>query len=267
MRGNVEHAEENRREETLPNETTRQYQGPFLRTGQSNNARTLTSNPTTNERSTKIINLSRKKITNAEQKILEKGLKFTPTPEKENSYELKQDLFEFERKLRLAEYFFGKEDTDISIVRNKSNFIPKKNRNAALEKYVENLQNTPTTKSSTSIRYNISLAERKAIKSLANDKSVVIIEADKGGAVVIMDRGHYKTMVESRKENPQKLTQLSSKSHPRHLVRKRTAQKDTIIDITSDSQVNSNFPYRWSPASLTFNNYFLPIFIFIYNHK
>ena len=60
----------------------------------------------------------------------------------------------------------------------------------------------------------------------------------------------------SRKENPQKLTQLSSRSHPRHLVGKRTAQKDTIIDITSDSQVNSNFPYRWSPASLTFNNFF-----------
>ena len=31
----------------------------------------------------------------------------------------------------------------------------------------------------------------------------------------------------SRKENPQKLTQLSSRSHPRHLVGKRTAQKDT----------------------------------------
>ena len=60
----------------------------------------------------------------------------------------------------------------------------------------------------------------------------------------------------SRKKNPPKLTQLSSRSHPRHLVGKRTAQKDTIIDITSDSQVNSNFPYRWSLASLTFNNYF-----------
>ena len=42
---------------------------------------------------------------------------------------------------------------------------------------------------------------------------------------------------------------------------KRTAQKDTIIDITSDSQVNSNFPYRWSPASLTFNIY---IFLYLY---
>ena len=69
----------------------------------------------------------------------------------------------------------------------------------------------------------------------------------------------------SSKENPQKLTQLSSRSHPRHLVGKRTAQKDITIDTTSDSQVNSNFPNKWSPASLTFNNYFLPIFIFIYN--
>ena len=48
----------------------------------------------------------------------------------------------------------------------------------------------------------------------------------------------------SRQENPLKLTQLTSRSHPRRLVGKGTAQKDTIIDITSDSQVNSNFPYR-----------------------
>ena len=32
----------------------------------------------------------------------------------------------------------------------------------------------------------------------------------------------------SRKENSQKLTQLSSRSHPRHLMGKKTAQKDTI---------------------------------------
>ena len=73
----------------------------------------------------------------------------------------------------------------------------------------------------------------------------------------------YGNMLKSRKENPQKLTQLSSRSHPRHLVGKRTAQKDTIIDITSDSQVNSNFPNRWSPASLTFNNYFY-LFLYLY---
>ena len=71
---------------------------------------------------------------------------------------------------------------------------------------------------------------------------------------------------QTRKEkvgNPQKLTQLSSRSHPRHLVGKGTAQKDITIDTTSDSQVNSNFPNRWSPASPTFNNYF-HLFLYLY---
>ena len=44
---------------------------------------------------------------------------------------------------------------------------------------------------------------------------------------------------------------------------KRTAQKDAIKDTTSDSQVNSYFPFRWSPASLTFNIYFY-LFLYLY---
>ena len=74
-------------------------------------------------------------------------------------------------------------------------------------------------------------------------------------SIILVNR----TLFKSRKETPQKLTQLSSRSHPRHLVGKRTAQKDT----TSDSQVNSNFPNKWSPASLTFNNYFY-LFLYLY---
>ena len=66
-------------------------------------------------------------------------------------------------------------------------------------------------------------------------------------------------LIESVSEGFLTYSQLSPKSHPRHLVGKRTAQKNTIIDITSDSQVNTNFPFRWSPASLTFNNTFAPM--------
>ena len=67
----------------------------------------------------------------------------------------------------------------------------------------------------------------------------------------------------SRWKNPQKLTQLSQRSHPRHLMRKRTAQKDIIINTTSDIQVNSKFPYRRSPASPKFNNHFY-LFLYLY---
>ena len=46
-----------------------------------------------------------------------------------------------------------------------------------------------------------------------------------------------------------------------------TAQKDITIDTTSDSQVNSNFPNKWSLASLTFNNYFYLFLYNVNNHK
>ena len=45
---------------------------------------------------------------------------------------------------------------------------------------------------------------------------------------------------------------------------KRTAQTDAIKDITSDSQVNSYFPYRWSPACQKINIYF---YLFLYLYK
>ena len=61
----------------------------------------------------------------------------------------------------------------------------------------------------------------------------------------------------------QKPTQLSPRSHPRHLVGKRTAQRHINKDTTSDCEVNSYFPYRWSPASLTFNTYFY-LFLYLY---
>lgn len=41
-------------------------------------------------------------------------------------------------------------------------------------------------------KFNLSREETTALESLANDESIVIKEADKGGAVVIMDSGFYK---------------------------------------------------------------------------
>ena len=45
---------------------------------------------------------------------------------------------------------------------------------------------------------------------------------------------------------------------------KKDSTKRHIKDvISSDSQVNSYFPYRWSPASLTLNIYFY-LFLYLY---
>ena len=121
--------------------------------------------------------------------------------------------------------------------------------------------------------------ERDFMLSLSEDNQSGVIEAFNSTSrylddLLNIDNNFFDSMVnrvypselqlnKSRKETPQKLTQLSSRSHPRYLVGKRTAQKDITIDTTSDSQVNSNFPNRWSPASLTFNNYFY-LFLYLY---
>ena len=68
---------------------------------------------------TKIFNLSNRKLNDIEKGVLMMGLKFTPTPEKNNSCELDDDVNAFIRKIRLCEYFDGEENNDVSLVRNK----------------------------------------------------------------------------------------------------------------------------------------------------
>ena len=55
---------------------------------------------------------------------------------------------------------------------------------------------------------------------------------------------------------PSETDSIKSKISSKTSRGKKTAQKDAIKDITSDSQVNSYLPYRWSPASPTFNIHF-----------
>ena len=59
----------------------------------------------------------------------------------------------------------------------------------------------------------------------------------------------------SRKENPQKPTQLSSRSHPRHLVGKKDSTKDTIIDITLPLKISNKFV--WSISLNVFHAMYL----------
>ena len=144
----------------------------------------------------KIFNLSNKILSSTKISILLKGLKFTPTPEKRNIEEIKTDLAEFHRKLRLKEFFLEYQNNeDDSIVRNKSFFEPPKNRNVALDQFIDITKRFPFENLKNNPKYNLTLNERKSITSLKNDKSIVIKEADKGGGIVIMNTDYYKQKI------------------------------------------------------------------------
>ena len=76
--------------------------------------------------------------------ILIKGLKYKSTA-KRNIIDLKRDVVEFTRKLRLTEMFSSEEkeiknEVDISLAKAKSSFHPPRNRNAFLDKTIDFLQ-------------------------------------------------------------------------------------------------------------------------------
>lgn len=152
--------------------------------------------------SIKVINLSSKTLTEHEINLLEKGSKFTPSPSP-NTHELKKDLNEFNRKLRLREFFYpdDNEDSDdndqsddgdeaFQPLKNKSKFTPPRQRDKHLDTFVDFISNYPLHSEKGKIS-NVSKEERNVINSLANDDSIVIKQADKGGAFVIMDKQFY----------------------------------------------------------------------------
>ena len=100
----------------------------------------------------------------------------------------------FTRQLRLAEYFFGLEDPHISLVKNKTNFIQPKSRIAAFEKYIENLENSPTIKTNAIVKYNISLTERNFINKIANDETIIIKKLIKAGQQLSWTRNTIKQL-------------------------------------------------------------------------
>ena len=128
------------------------------------------------------------------EKLLLRGLKFTPIPQYSNIPQIQCDIKMFARSLRLKEQFHGRsDDSDDSLLRNKSPFIPMLNRDKSLEECIrrlfrlsdsledERLPETPP---------NLPASELKALgelKALIKEKKLHIIESDKGGFICLFD--------------------------------------------------------------------------------
>ena len=114
---------------------------------------------------------------------------------------MEKDIHNFTRKLRLTEYFANENDITFDeetqpLLKNKGTFHspppppPPRNRNKTLDIVVDYLNNQTFDNAATKNKSNISKNEWKTIKSFKENDSVVIKEADKGGAVVVMNKTH-----------------------------------------------------------------------------
>ena len=143
-----------------------------------------------------MFNLSNRVLSDAEIRVLEKGLDYAPM----NEPELIHDFNDFCRRMRLKWHFRDEPNTfsEIPAFRPKSTWVPPKGH-PCLEVFLSQVEAELFKLSGSSIRYcNMSKDEWDAIRSLADDRTIVIKRADKGSCVVIWDRNDY--LLEAEKQ-------------------------------------------------------------------
>ena len=70
-----------------------------------------------------------------------------------------------------------------------------------------------TPKDKSKIKHNLSKSQHNSIKSLALDDNIIIKEADKGGATVIMNKSFYQSKIEDMLSNQEYYEQLDNDPH------------------------------------------------------
>ena len=169
-------------------------------------------NEATKEEKEIIFNYSKKQLTSSQISLLEKGLKFVTTRKRANIGKILADLREWERRMRLQEYFFdkNKEEMDEDVDEQERNistrakiwqemesrernkvWMPPDGRDPALDLYIELVKEDIVSGLKWKTSNNISSDEEIALKELMNDDSIIIRPADKGSGIVVMETSQY----------------------------------------------------------------------------
>ena len=141
-----------------------------------------------------VFNLSSRNITEAEIKVFKKGLRFVPTPEKINRWQLKNDFEKFGRNIRLRMHFPNVVTPNFfesPPFRIPSNWTPYIN-DVYLEMYLREIEQELMKINEYGMNYSsLNKEERDALHILSHDDSIIIKPADKGSGIVIWNRSDY----------------------------------------------------------------------------
>ena len=141
-----------------------------------------------------VFNLSNRVLSENKIKLLEKGLDFAPIHRKINEPELRKDFEEFCRRIRTKWNFRNKPSQDFSVTpafARKSSWKPPLGH-PNLQVFLSQVESELFIETQDSLRYsNLSQEEWRAVRYLADDRSIVIKKGDKGSRVVVWDRWDY----------------------------------------------------------------------------
>ena len=139
-----------------------------------------------------VLDLTPYEFNNDTINLLTKDLSFTPTPPSKEA-NLREDVAEFTRKLRLEDYFIDKNYQSEDIVRPKSEFTLQSGRVPELDDIASEIETMKIKEKK--FKDNLSKSERKALNELCHGNEIVIEQADKGRTVGIMTKKYYHKMV------------------------------------------------------------------------
>ena len=163
-----------------------------------------------------VINLSSHSLSEHEQSLLAKGLNFCPRPTSFDRGKLTEDTKAFSRRLRLKSHFTKPDpkfdntkepitdkqqppcyDSDIDEPDRYHQFKPKSDwqpplQSRTLETFIQNVESDISAfQPVKSHKQNLTKGEKSALHTLKQRDDIVIKPADKGSAVVVMDKDHY----------------------------------------------------------------------------
>ena len=149
-----------------------------------------------------IVNLSRHILTKSETGVLSKGLEYCPTPGATDIGNIIQDLDVFKRKTRLNLFFQGSNEDPED--KNTQSGVPFEHKSLnsnlpsipvgpfQLETMFYSIeQDLHRLKYRQPRKKNLNKEESQSIKSLRNHPDIIIKPADKGSAIVILDKHKY----------------------------------------------------------------------------
>ena len=149
-----------------------------------------------------IVNLSKHTLTKSETGVLSKGLGFCPTAGAPDIGNMIQDLDTFKRITRLNLFFQGSNedsevrDTQSGVPFEHKSLKPKSTFNPVGPFQLETMfysieQDLHRLKYRQSRKKNLNKVEYQSIKSLKNNPDIIIKPADKGSAIVLLNKDNY----------------------------------------------------------------------------
>ena len=165
--------------------------------------------------------MSDRKLCDSDYILFGKGLKFCPKPKSHDKIKLAEETFNYTRRQRLKEYFYEnitkkEEDSESNMYKQmpffnkkKSTLTPPSGRDTNLDFYSgavtqEILRSSPKH----TVYSNISKEEMNSLRSLSQDDSIVIKNADKSNMVVIMNKTDYIKEIERQLTDEKYYTRL-----------------------------------------------------------